>query len=83
MSQNCEIMGLGMTSTANNRLSPYEFELTAEGSQAIYTYGQPHAASVVSVEVPSDAIIVLARPEEVAFRFPIHEPNLSQQNLFE
>jgi hypothetical protein len=46
MRQNHATIGTAMELSENSRLSPYEFDLTAESVQTFYTYGQPFAASL-------------------------------------
>jgi hypothetical protein len=61
-----------MELTENNRLSPYEFDLTAESVPTFHTYGQPFSASLrcsgtavvpaVGVEQPTELGDVLEAP---------------------
>jgi hypothetical protein len=68
MTPNHETIGTVLRSTENNRLSPHEFEQTAEPSQMFYTYGQ-----TIQGSLPSSIGIVLERAAD--FQRPDNSPN--------
>jgi hypothetical protein len=57
------IMGTTMDLSEKNRLSPYEFDLTAESAQVFYTYGQPFSAALPDSGMVSVPVVGLERPE--------------------